>query len=142
LALGSRAEWLVPPSVSKLSHRNALYYDYALDVTKRARYVCTYPPEFNEALSSEMVLFLNINKANIHMICNEMPKFDISKPSLDRRIRVIPFVTRIQNPVPMTQTIERWAPSFLARLQHIYESEYLVGGVGKWPAVVAYSNYK
>jgi P4 family phage/plasmid primase-like protien len=95
----------------------------------------------------------------LNMMCNKLPPVNSMDRGTWRRIRVIPFVSKFVdatdpdiNPerfiFPKDDRLDakmaRWREFFLARLVHIYETEYSVIGMGKIPDIVtsASNQYK
>ncbi len=82
-----------------------------------AHYVSVEAPAEDELICTDHLKSVIANNARVHMECTVLPTFDKQDFELAKRIRVIPFVTKIQNPVQMVEQIQRWVPHFFARLQ-------------------------
>jgi hypothetical protein len=85
-------------------------------------YVSVEAPAEDELICTDHLKSVIANNARVHMECTVLPTFDKQDLELAKRIRVIPFAANIQNPEPMVEKIQRWAPYFLARLQNIVQS--------------------
>ncbi len=113
-ALGSKAANLSSDCLIK-----GLDAEENADVLNTAHYVNMEAPEEDEFICTEHLKSVIANNAHVHMECTTLPTFDSQDMELAKQIRVIPFAAKIQNPVSMSEKIQRWAPHFLSRLQSL-----------------------
>lgn len=93
----------------------------------------------------------------IFMLCNALPAINTMDRGTWRRVRVVPFESRFidpavedanpaQNIFPRDNDLDAkmqvWRTHFMARLVHIYKTEYMVSGLGKVPAIVMQASQK
>jgi P4 family phage/plasmid primase-like protien len=92
------------------------------------------------------------------MLCNAFPTINTQDTGTWRRMRVVPFESRFvpkdsdelknneKNVHPrdpqLDNKIRKWRTYFMAKLVHIYETEYLKCGIGKEPEIVMQESNK
>jgi putative DNA primase/helicase len=93
----------------------------------------------------------------IFMLCNAFPAIHTMDRGTWRRVRAVPFESKFVDPqqeeireeenvYPRDNQLDAkmrvWRVYFMSRLVHVYKTEYMVGGLGKLPAVITAESQK
>lgn len=142
---------------------------------KCRRFIYSQEPDHNEALNTSRMkqmsgedmieargLFKDQDKfkvmGKIFMLCNRLPGISTMDNGTWRRIRVIPFESRFEEPdhpdllaqrpnvYPRDNNLDEklmtWREPFLSYLVHLYETEYIPNGLQPEPSVVKQESEK